>query len=165
MYISQCDIGLVPQIEGVRVGLSSRIFDNLFSKNWLQRFDKIEKVTVNIFASLLRRLNFPFFYPSRYDYKLRFKEVTNLGRHFVFAQYSIPVISDLTPSACSFIKQGSNGFLAYGTDSWYSCLYLLKDAKVRRKLGDEFHKNWKENYSHEVLNKAFRKHLVESFKN
>ncbi len=70
------------------------------------------------------------------DFFFRFKETTNLGRHLVFAQYSIPVISDMSPSACSFIEYGINGYLAHHTDSWYKCIKLLiQNKELRSNIG------------------------------
>jgi hypothetical protein len=161
-YISQCDIGLVPQLERRSFEFISDIFKGMPSKFLLHKFKRIEKLIDNAFAYLMRKMNIHFSPSSRYDYKLRFKEVTNLGRHFIFAQYSIPVISDLTPSSCSFINQSVNGFLAYETDSWYSCLCLLKDESVRKKLGSRLNKDWKKKYSHDILNKSFSAYLLEN---
>ena len=54
----------------------------------------------------------------------------------VFAQYGIPVISDMTPSACSLIDNGVSGYLAHYTKSWYySMKTLAENIQLRNSMG------------------------------
>ena len=68
-------------------------------------------------------------------FSLNFKETTNLGRHLVFAQCKIPIISDYSISSSNFINNKKNGLLAYDTDDWYQNLkYLIENKKNLNKL-------------------------------
>ena len=124
-YMSACDIGLVPQLMFEKRSYLNRLFDNVK--------EKLRGKSVN--------------------YRLNFKATTNLGRHFVFCQYKIPLVTDITPSSSSFINQGINGFMGYSSDNWYQALYNLSvDAGLRRTIGSQGYEDWLSNYSHDVLN-------------
>lgn len=110
-YIAHVDVGLVPQLMPV-------------TQNSLLRY---------VFGTFRKRYN-----ESANDYILRFKETTNRGRHLVFAQYGVPVISDMTPSACDFIRNEENSFLAHHTEAWYYALRALaNDSDLCQKLGEQ----------------------------
>ena len=82
-YLINTDIGIVPQLKN---------FEN-------------KKIKKNIGNFLSKKL-----FKGQYSFSLNFKETTNLGRHFVFAQLKIPVISDYTISSSNFINHMKNGF-------------------------------------------------------
>ena len=103
------------------------------------------------------------------DYLLRFKATSNSGRIFPFMQYGIPVVSDMFPSATQLIEDGKDGFIAYGTDSWYCKLKMLaQSADLRKKLGDMSRNKFMENYTPESLNKnlvIFLEEIINNAKN
>ena len=125
-YLAHVDIGLVPQFIPVRKS----------------------KVLRRLMGSMNRRYN------ERTDnYFLRFKETTNIGRHLVFAQYRIPIVSDMSPSACSFIEDGINSFVAYSSDGWYTALKKLAiDKKMRKGMGDKLYSKYKKVAAIDTLN-------------
>ncbi len=134
-YLSDTDIGIVPQLKSINKKKVKKNLGNLISK---QLFKK------------------------EYFFSLNFKETTNLGRHFVFAQLKIPVVTDYTISSSNFINNMKNGLLAYDTYDWYENLeYLIKNKNDSIKIGKQFYKDWKKYYSHKVLNK----NLLYFFKN
>lgn len=90
-------------------------------------------------------------------YLLRFKETTNRGRHLIFAQYGIPVVSDMTPSASDFIDYGASGFVAHHTESWYQALlYLANNTEQRAKMG----KSLKNKYLNTALPRIQNQYLI-----
>ena len=99
------------------------------------------------------------------NFFLRFKETTNIGRHLVFAQYGIPVVSDMTPSACQFLEDGVTGFLAYHSDGWFRALHALAcDPDRREAMGRRFQERFERETTHDVLNDrlcAFMDRLLE----
>lgn len=126
-YLSNTDIGIVPQLKTL----------------------KKKKIKKNIGYFLSKQL-----FKKQYSFNLNFKETTNLGRHFVFAQCKIPVISDYTLSSSNFINHKKNGILAYDTEDWYqSAKFLIDNKKRSNQIGKQLFKDWKINFSHEVLNR------------
>ena len=108
-FLAKTDIGLVPQ----NIPIKKNIFFKFFIRTLGKKYNESDS-----------------------DFFFRFKETTNLGRHLVFAQYGIPIISDMSPSACNFIEFGKNGYLAHHTDSWYKCIKLLiQNKELRLKMG------------------------------
>ena len=125
-YLSKADIGIVPQLIPTK--------DNFFIR-------------------YLETSNFNKYNQSYNDYKLRFKDTTNLGRHFIFCQLRIPFISDITPSSCIFVKNEINGFLSHSTSNWeYYIKLLISDTELRKKTAQKAYDDWKETYSHDKLN-------------
>ena len=125
-YLSNTDIGLVPQFQSLK-------------KNEIKK---------NIFEHISKR-----FFKKKYFFSLNFKETTNLGRHLVFAQSKIPIVTDYTLSSSNFINHGHNGMLAYDTDDWLKSLKYLIDNKHRsKKIGSQLYLDWKKNFSHTNLN-------------
>jgi len=87
------------------------------------------------------------------NYLTSYKSTTNLGRHFVFCQYKVPVVTDLSPSSSMFFNHNLNGMLSYSSESWYKSLKILASDDVHRRLvGDNGFIKWKNEYSHDVLN-------------
>ena len=132
-YLYDTDIGIVPQLIPSQTKKINKNLSYYFSK---QLFKK------------------------KYFFSLNFKETTNLGRHFVFAQLKIPTISDYTLSSSNFINNGINGFLAHDSVDWYENFeYLINNKKKSKKIGSKFYLDWKKKYSHIILNKNFLKFL------
>lgn len=125
-FLAHVDIGLVPQFIPVRNSKILRYLIGSFNNKYNERRD---------------------------NYFFRFKETTNIGRHLVFAQYAVPVISDMTPSSCMFIEDGYHGFLAYHTDGWYYALEKLAFDKVARKsIGKNLSQKYFETVTPEIQN-------------
>jgi glycosyltransferase involved in cell wall biosynthesis len=125
-YLSDTDIGIVPQL---------KITGN-------------KSIKKNIGYFLSKQI-----FKKQYSFSLNFKETTNLGRHLVFAQCKIPVISDYSISSSNFINNKKNGLLAYDTDDWYQNLkYLIENKKKSKQIGTQLFADWRKDFSHEVLN-------------
>ena len=132
-YLSDTDIGIVPQL---------KILKN-------------KKIKKNIGYFLSKQ-----FFKKHYSFNLNFKETTNLGRHFVFAQCKIPIVSDYTLSSSNFINHKKNGILAYDTEDWYKSLkFLIDNKKKSDQIGIQLFKDWKKYFSHTVLNRKLLKFL------
>jgi len=126
-YMAHVDIGIVPQLIPV----------------------KENKVLRYLIGSRNRR-----YQENETNYILRFKDTTNIGRHLVFAQYGIPVVSDMTPSACNFIDDGVNGMIAYSTAGWHNALrQLAGDNNSRKLMGNNLFNKYQRTVSIEYLNK------------
>ena len=81
------------------------------------------------------------------EYITRFKATSNAGRLLAFAQFGIPVVADLFPSAAAMIRNGETGFLAHDAFGWYQALHrLCASADLRRRIGgnllDEFERHY-----------------------
>lgn len=134
------------KISEVDIGLVPQLIpylDNFFSRSFLKKYNE-----------------------SSNDYILRFKDTNNIGRHLVFAQYKIPVITDMTPSSCQLIEHGENSYFAYSEKSWKNLIeILIKNKQKRIQMGKNFYLKWKENYSHDLLNNMLLKKLKKICKN
>lgn len=96
------------------------------------------------------------------DYLLRFKVTSNPGRIFPFMQYGIPVVADFFPSASQLINDGWDGYIAYGTNSWYHKMRnLINNSDLRNEIGGRSYDKFVNNYSIDLLNKG----LVDFLKN
>ena len=128
-------------ISQVDIGLVPQLIpykENLFSKTLFNKYNE-----------------------SPNDYFLRFKDTNNIGRHLVFAQYKIPVVTDLTPSSCQLVTHGYNGYLAYSQKSWQRLIeILILDKEKRIQMGNNIFLKWIEKYSHDSLNENLVKILA-----
>jgi hypothetical protein len=126
-YMAHVDIGIVPQFMPVR-------------ENGVLRY---------LIGSLDRR-----FHERSGNFILRFKETTNIGRHLVFAQYGIPVISDMSPSACAFIDDGVDGYIAYHEHGWLAALKKLALSRsVRIHMGQKLKEKFQSTATPDSLNR------------
>lgn len=124
-FISNVDIGIVPNLMPIK------------TDSWLRE---------NL--SFRRKNN-----EHKSDYVLRFKATSNPGRIFVFAQYGIPVVTDMFPSALQIIQDGVNGFVCYGTDAWYHALKSLADSpSLRKSIAVAMSEKFDREISPEVMN-------------
>lgn len=138
-YIAHVDIGIVPQLIPIR---KNRLLMFLLSS-----FDRKYKENEN-------------------NYLIRFKDTTNIGRHLVFAQYGIPVVSDMTPSGCDFIDDEFDSFIAYSTAGWYRALRMLAiNPILREQMGKRLHDKYQKNAKVETLNKKLLSFIREYFRN
>lgn len=137
-YMAHVDIGLVPQLIPVRESKILRYLIGTCNHNYNERTD---------------------------NYFLRFKETTNIGRHLVFAQYGVPVVSDMTPSTCAFIDDGYDGFVAYHTEGWFRALQKLAlNESLRIEMGMNLKRKYTKTATHKILNEKliqFLSHLIE----
>jgi glycosyltransferase involved in cell wall biosynthesis len=104
---------------------------------------------------------------ERHDnFIMRFKETTNNGRAYVFAQYGIPVVADMTPSSCALFGESEYGYVAYSTNQWFNALQrLAQDMGLRRKMGLALKKRYETLAGLEEVNKRFAQFLTEIVKN
>lgn len=132
-YIAQVDIGVVPQLIPVGGGRLTR---------WL-------------LGSPWSRFN------ERHDnFLLRFKETTNNGRAFVFAQYEIPVVADMVPSSCALLGENEYGYAAYSSSQWFNALAdLARDVNLRRKMGVALKNRYESLAKPENVNRRFAQFL------
>lgn len=132
-YISKADIGIVPQLIPVR---ESRFI------RWL-------------IGSTFSRFN------ERHDnFFMRFKETTNNGRAYVFAQYGIPVVADMTPSSCALLGETEYGYVAYSANQWFNALErLARDMDLRRRMGLALKKRYETLARPEEVGKRFAQFL------
>lgn len=95
------------------------------------------------------------------DRLFRFKCTSNPGRILVFAQLGVPVVADLSPSACQWIRHGHNGFLAHSQSGWFAALKTLaKSAELRATLAQRLHEDFCRFAHPDVMNRG----LVEFLK-
>jgi hypothetical protein len=126
-YMAHVDIGIIPQFMPVR-------------ENWVLRY---------LIGSPSRR-----FHERSHNFFMRFKETTNIGRHLVFAQYGIPVISDMSPSACAFIEDGVHGYVAYHEHGWLGALKKLALSRsVRIQMGQKLKEKFQSTATPDILNR------------
>lgn len=74
----------------------------------------------------------PEFCYEPFDHLLRFKASTNPGRIYPFARLGIPVVADVSPSACQFIEDGVSGLLASSPHAWFEALSSLAGSPELR---------------------------------
>ncbi len=83
-----------------------------------------------------------FFNMHNSDYLTRCKATSNPGRIFVFAQYGIPVVADMFPSALQVIENEVNGYVCFSTEAWYWALKNLSDNSGLRTEMAESMQHW-----------------------
>lgn len=89
------------------------------------------------------------------DYLVRYKASSNPGRILLFAQYGIPVVADMFPSASQFIDDGQSGFLAHSSAGWYRALVSLAESpELRHSMGDRLKQKFDETAAPGVLNQG-----------
>lgn len=138
-YMAHVDVGLTPQLIPVRENEILRYLIGTLDRKYNERMD---------------------------NYFLRFKETTNIGRHLVFAQYAVPVVSDMTPSACSFIDDEYNGFVVSHTEGWLRALQkLASNENMRVNMGVNLRKKYMKIATHEALNEKLIHFISDLTKN
>ena len=116
----------------------------------------LSKTDIGLVPQTIERKNiFKIFHKKENNnFDLTFKVTTNLGRHLVFGQFQIPVITEPTPSVIKHFDRKSRQYLAYDEVSWSNILIkLASNLKLRTDLGLKLHKVWFKNFKHEILNK------------
>jgi hypothetical protein len=70
-----------------------------------------------------------------FDHLVRLKASSNPGRLFPFARLGIPVVSDFSPSAGQFIRDGESGFIVSSAYGWFEALEALcASAELRTRM-------------------------------
>lgn len=70
-----------------------------------------------------------------FDHLIRYKASCNPGRIYPFAQLGIPVVSDFSPSASQFIRDGQSGFIVSSPYAWLEAFETLADSpELRNKM-------------------------------
>lgn len=127
LYMSEVDIGIVPNI--------IPIHDIQHANQSIMSYPKV-------------------FNEHDKDFLHRFKATTNAGRLFVFAQYGVPVIADMVPSALQVIRDGENGYIASSVGGWYRALKKLADSPgLRKSFSSRMKADFENMWSIDVLNK------------
>jgi len=80
------------------------------------------------------------------DFKIRFKNKSNIGRALVLIQHGIPVICDVTPSNMSIFHDPNNGHAVLSEDGWYNSIESLIDHKERNRVAKNAHKQYRKLY-------------------
>ncbi len=114
--------------------------------------------------SILGSLNFitfvKHFTELKNEYILRFKENSNLGRHLVFSQFKVPIVTDPTISSTLFLSDKYKNFIAYNKFDWLNSInFLLENKNIADEYGEFLYKKWRENFSHELLNDMLLKKI------
>ena len=104
--LRRCDIGLVPNITAIPVGV----------KNTPAHLSEMGLYTT--------------------DYIVRYKNKSNAGRSFVFHQLGVPVVADLTPSNFHILGNPDCGFVAHNKRGWCKSIMSLTDHQTRQFIAD-----------------------------
>jgi len=170
-YLSEVDIGIIPNLIPINKRIKAVWLPDQQTpsapkaENKLRRIKKLIKRYQQTFFDRARTHPQKQSQPSIYtpampyqeqdsDYLLRYKATSNPGRIFVFAQYGIPVIADMFPSALQIIEDGVNGFVCYSTEAWYWALKHLADSPdLRMKFAMNMTKKFDKIVAPDVLNK------------
>lgn len=65
------------------------------------------------------------------DYKIRFKNKSNIGRSLVLFQCGIPVVADMIPSNMHILANPDNGYAVASKEGWYYAMQELCCEKRR----------------------------------
>ncbi len=131
--LSKADIGIVPQL----LPENRSILSFLNFINFIKHFTELKN-----------------------EYILRFKENSNLGRHLVFSQFKVPIVTDPTISSTLFLSDKYKNFIAYNKFDWLNSInFLLQNNKVANEYGEFLYNKWKEDFSHELLNDKLLKKI------
>lgn len=157
-YMSKVDIGLVPNLIPINEDIK-----HLFSQIKQLNKQRSSSVLTRFFEN--RHQKCPANDPNLYnehptDYLIRYKATSNPGRIFVFAQYGIPVVADMFPSALQIIEDGVNGFVCYSTEAWYWALKsLTANPAMRTEFAQQMMKKFDKIAASEVLNENLVKFI------
>lgn len=96
------------------------------------------------------------------DYRPVYKITSNPGRILVFANYGIPVVADMFPSALQFIEDGVSGYLCCSTHAWSDRLTrLARSPELRNKMGCALNEKFRKVATADVLNRGLVKFIEE----
>ncbi len=159
-YISKVNIGLIPNVIPINKDIM-RVFSQSAQP---QKRNSIPLLT-RLFGYTQQKSSEPaanLYREHLTDYLIRYKATSNPGRIFVFAQYGIPVIADMFPSALQIIEDGVNGFVCYRTEAWYWALKTLADNPAMRT---EFSQNMTKTFDKIAAPDVLNQNLVHFIRN
>jgi hypothetical protein len=108
-----------------------------------------------LFKFLSKRSRRSFLEDSN-DYFTRYKCSSGPGRHYVFSQLEIPIVTDFFPSGSRFIQHEETGFIAYSPEGWYEALFsLASDPELRNSMAQNCYRLFNENFSREITFNKF----------
>lgn len=81
------------------------------------------------------------------DYSVRFKNKSNPGRAFVFIQFGIPIITDLTPSMLPIYHDETTGLICSDYISLYKGIKTMSNNSVRNEMSRNAFLRFKNIYS------------------
>ena len=92
------------------------------------------------------------------DFKIRFKNKSNIGRALVLFQLGIPVIADMTPCNMHILANPDNGYAVLSEEGWYNALEELCCEKQRNFISKNAYDECKRlydplNWAKKVINK------------
>ena len=135
----EIDIGIVPILTHI---------PNVLSR-WTKRFSRF-------YTHRLNKSN------RECDYLLQYKNNSNPGRIFVFQQFGIPVVAELSPAACTAIPTEEYGYVAYSKEGWCHAFSLLcNSSALRNTVAHNAYTFFTTTldtlrYSHKILNEVLR---------
>ncbi|MFK4766378.1 glycosyltransferase [Desulfobaculum sp. SPO524] len=128
-YLSDIDIGIVPQMSPFPVSMHAAKLFPLHYKRWLL---------------------------SPLDHMSYYKSSANPGRIFVFGMFGIPVVSEAIPSTSSLFHDNINGLQVLTKEGWYDALNrLISSAHMRAELGERLYEQVVSRYSKEQTFQRF----------
>ena len=131
--LSKADIGLVPQL----------LPEN---RSYLKIFNFLKFIK--------------YFSELKNEYILRFKENSNIGRHLIFAQFKVPIVTEPTISSILLLNEDFKDFIAYNKHDWLNSITKLIDNEdLAKKFGDYLYEKWKNNFTHDLLNNKLLKEI------
>ena len=87
------------------------------------------------------------------QYILKFKENSNLGRHLVFSQFKVPIVTDPTVSSVLFLNEEYSKFIAYSKHDWLNAVQdIINNPEDTKQYKEYLYNKWQQNYSHQTLN-------------
>lgn len=107
--------------------------------------------------NILKIFNFlksvKYFNELKNEYVLRYKENSNIGRHLIFSQFKVPIVTEPTISSILLLNDDFKDFIAYNKYDWLNSITrLVENKNLAKDFGDYLHEKWKNNYTHDLLN-------------
>jgi hypothetical protein len=81
------------------------------------------------------------------DYKIRFKNKSNIGRSLVLFQCGIPVVADIIPSNMHILANPDNGYAVASKEGWYYAMQELCCEKRRNFISKNAYNECRRLYS------------------
>ena len=83
-----------------------------------------------------------------------------LGRHLIFAQFKVPIVTEPTISSILLLNEDFKDFIAYNKHDWLNSITKLIDNEdLAKKFGDYLYEKWKNNFTHDLLNNKLLKEI------
>ena len=124
--LCKADIGIVPQLLPEK-------------RNFLKIFSFFKSIK--------------YFNDLKNEYVLRYKENSNIGRHLIFAQFKVPIVTEPTMSSILLLNDDFKDFIAYNKYDWLNSITrLIEDKNLAKNFGNHLYEKWKNNFTHDLLN-------------